>query len=771
MKSILLCLLTFFFQSTLSGQISFSCNTNNTALLNSLIIKEVNKYRKKAKVEPLYHDTALKPAATDHSNYMTEINQITHFQYIKDKKTPKNRVDYYGEQFNLVTENIQQTYLFLKGKHEIKTCEDLAKVLVKNWKNSRPYYENMIRAGFTTTHTSVNIDSKGKIYACQLFGSDAYKNSYRDSLLTYIYKTENNRKCENCENKLLVGDLQVDCKGVISYTGKAPLFKTKFILPRFRINRLHYGLAADIVLKEQYDCDTNIVFNGKRGVRGIPLEPVFKKNFRKGNNVFFWKFIDIKLGVVPEWIDQDYEVNLTVINNKRTCLSIAEHAILSEFHVDIKTELYLDSLGKYYQIPIIDSSTYILKFGKAVVKINDLVLLPVNKFLNQNSNIVKHIKIQGFSSVEGTTENNIKIYKARVHTITEKLKEFGIDSSLMTLSSTENFRDFRNDIIGTQYEYLSKKSDSYIKLKVNDGLSKELEPILVNHRFAEVTIYTEHFEKRAFDKDTVYYLYKKYLKAGDTRNCQRIQAIEYNLALDNKVSINDIKTFIIPNERQYIDLLCDRYLMIYRLDSSNLDPLNEFKDSLVSLKKLNDKNIKVATNLALLKYTNWDSMSYKKSKKYYGELISENNIEPVIKARLALNYATYLDWRLYSKVFSRKRYRYNSIKGYVKQAKLSVSETMDLASYYAFFKDYRFAYALSKKVIYKSKDPDEAVFFLKLIYYLHRPLSEKTILKYFKRLAQLKGKEFCAYFNSPNLNFQILDDPEIRSIYCENCSN
>lgn len=770
MKISLLFLLLLILNNSIYSQNTFNCSSDE---FNTFVLKEVNKHRKKAKVSPLYNDGNLGLAGIDHSNYMAEKDKLTHFQKNRIKKTPKNRVDYYGEQFDIVGENVLQNWLKISKKHDIKTCEDLAKVLVDSWRNSPPHYANMIDENYTTTYTSFNISPKGKVYACQLFGSDAYYNDFKDSVLLYEYKPAKKARCKRCERKLLNGNLQVLDDSLIVFSGIAgPIwgFRTKHLTRRPRFNWFHFAIAADIVLKEQYNCDTNIVFNGKTGVRGIPLEPVFKKDFSKGQNIFFWKFISIELGTVPEWIDQDYEVNLTVINNKRTCLPIIFNVLPAKFNVDINLDLYLDSLNKFYHIPVTDSLTYRLEFEKSKSTVNEVLLAPLDKFVTNNFEYIKSIEIKGQSSIEGSSQQNIQLYEKRAELLSDRLIELGIDSSLISNSSNENFEDFRIAIKNTKYDFLLSKNNTQLKEEVNNNYVEELEYILQRQRYAEVTIQTLKYEKKAFKKDTLYQLFSLSLDNNDFRNCKRMQAIEYGLLLNNNLSLNEFTSYKIEPKKQLVDLLCDRYLIKFQIDTLNINRTNEFQDSLISLRKIDKTNTKVNTNLVLLEYENWLNLPLRKSIKYFDTLIGRNYVDPVLKSRMILNYSTNLDWRIYHS-FKKKKYHNNEIKRYIKPAKLDSHDIFELASYYAFFKDYRYAYMLTKRLVYRNATFDETVFFLKLIYYLHGSLSKKTIIRHFKRIAKLKGEEFCKYFNSPNLNFQILDDKEIREIYCQTCNN
>lgn len=778
MKFILLYLFTSIIFFNTFSQVSFDCYSGDGKLLNEYILKEVNKHRKKAKVPALKNDGLLHLAAEDHVNYMSNKDKLTHFQRNKFKKTPKNRVDFYGEQFDLVGENVQQNWLKISEKKFIKNCEELAKTLVTGWRNSPPHYANMIYEGFTTTYTAVNINSDGKIYACQLFGSDAYHNTYRDSLLNYTYKPTKEKRCKKCERKQLRGAVSVINDSLIVFTGQSPMFitlpfvKSKFYKRRIWLNLFRYGIAADIVLKEQYDCDTNIVFNGKTGVRGIPLEPVFQKDFKKGDNVYFWMFIYIELGVVPEWIDQDYEVNLTLINNKRTCAPVIFNSLPVGFEVDINMDLYLDSLSKYYNTTQVDTFNHKLLFGKSENTVHDSTLIPITTFVQNNYETISNIEVKGFSSIEGSTEGNISLYKTRASNITQQLIELGIDSSLIRFSSQENFKDFRKDIMGTQYSYLNAKSNLELKEEVNKMPNGEVESILTNHRFTEVTILTKTEQQFAFTKDTVYDLLKTSIDEKNVNDCKKMQAIEYNLALENEVTISDITAITLPIEKKFANVLCDRYLMIYRLDSLNPNRTKTFKDSLVSLKKVDPKNVKVNTNIELLKYPEWTPLKYKKARKHFDSLVNNKYVDKTIKARMILNFAAKSDWyHAYLYPTTNKRFYFRHVKQFIKPAKLNIEDTFELATYYTFFNDFHFAYNLTKRKVYQSTNPDEIVFFLKLIYYLDGALPTKTVIRHFKRIALIKKEEFCTYFNSPYLNFQILDDPEIRKIYCATCAN
>ena len=76
-------------------------------IINKHIINEVNILRKRKKRPPLKNDFKLHKAAQDHAQYLSKKNTLTHFQNIKKKKTPADRLSFYKIDFVSCGENVQ----------------------------------------------------------------------------------------------------------------------------------------------------------------------------------------------------------------------------------------------------------------------------------------------------------------------------------------------------------------------------------------------------------------------------------------------------------------------------------------------------------------------------------------------------------------------------------------------------------------------------------------------------------------------------------------
>ena len=762
------------------GQIILSNDSEiDLELLNTHILNEVNLLRQTAKTPPLSNQILLKPASEDHASYMLDHEKTTHFQKNKIKKTPQNRVNFYGEQFSLIGENIQMTYISLcfekkskRQKKGIVTYESLAKELVLNWRNSPKHYKNIIFPDYKTTFTSIKMTKDGKIYACQLLGSTPY-NYPIPSPKIYPYKPEKNCKCRRANKKTLLGTdgrVIVLKDSTLVYVSNSKRRAIKGI-----VNPWSDGMAADIVLKSQYPCNGENTFNAKRGVRGVPLEPVFKKDFRKGKNyVNKQGFTSIELGKLPSWVTEDYEINITIINKKRTCKNIKVDITPVDFHLNLPLEFSFDTLMRKLHNTYYDTVSCKIYYEKATSLINDSSLKPIIKMIEENQSKIVEIKVKGFASIEGSAALNTKLYNKRAQIIIDYLKKYGVDTAKIIVSTNENFEEFRRDVKNTPFEFLHKLSNNNLKKKLSEKeLSRNLEYILKNHRYAELTLNLRKDEIINYDKKLTHELLQKSIDNNKINEAKSLQSVQFGLALKGEIKSDDLDSVTIPEEKRNVDLLNNKILMKYFLDSLNPNSSFNLKQSLLQLYAIDSNNKVVNTNLKLLEYREASKSDLLTQKKFYQLLVKKTNIDSKIKARMILNLGANHDWNLYYSrgISKRVKYLYNKSKSYIKEAKLTPEQTFDLAGYYAFFNDVKFSYQLTKNLLDKTERLKDLLFFLKLIHPTDVDISKKTYYSLFRKIQRISGDEFCTLFNSPNLNFQILDDLEIKKIYCNQCSD
>jgi len=776
LKRIVLLLFVLWYGLTSKAQTKLETSSIDEELLNSFILKEINEIRKKEKVDSLNIEALLAPAANDHADYMSGIEKTTHFQKDKAKKSPKNRVDFYGQQFSSVGENVQLANVNLIPKElkkkiktdKIESYEDLAKVLVTNWKNSPPHFANIIRPEFTNTYTSIKIGPNGEIYACQLFGSNPYEYPEEFEKEVYKYKPENEKKCKRCRKGNSVGgQIVVGEDGTIAYYSNEKKSLRKLIK-----NPFTDAIAADIVLKEQYPCGGENVFNGYSGVRGIPLDPVFKKGFRAGSNMFRKRAVYIELGKLPEWVDQDYEVNLTLVNKKRTCSSIIFHTIPASLDIKIPILFDVDTVFTFPIRQLKDTLEYRVNFDRSQTNLNDSTIYRLiagqKDKINKNTRAVVH----GYASIEGTSEENARLFRQRAEVIREALIKSGCDSSKIELIAEENFKDFRRDIKNTPFNYLSSLSDIELKERLKkQTLLDSIDYLLKQHRYADLKFFTNVNNTIKFDPESAKAMLDNSMKLNDMPQIQNLLAYFNQKALNGEITKDQFDEIKIPEERNYVPLMYQHLLVKDRIsDEDSLSKMNDLKRDLSIQFELSPKNKEVNTYLDYITYLEVRNSDLQTIRDYYDTISKRKSIDKTVQSRMLLQLAANNDVTLF---FMKRKKKFNfyfpKMKKLVHPAELSVDETFQVASFYTFFGDYKYAYDLIKNQIDKTDDPAHLVFFLKLIKLTDVGISENKQLDYFRKIKLQTGDKFCELFNSPQLNFQFLDDEKVKAIYCEQC--
>lgn len=511
-----------------------------------------------------------------------------------------------------------------------------------------------------------------------------------------------------------------------------------------------------------------------RAVDGIPLAPVYKKDFRSDR--YKRKSSYIILGEVPSYIDQEFEVNLTVISNKRTCSKTLFHIIPAYFSLTPSLEFKLDTLSASAIKTRVDILTEKIMYGQDDATISDSLMRPVIALLEENDKTVVTANVSGYASIEGSTENNLQLQKTRAENILKHLGDFGISEASVNVKTSENFEEFRTDIKGTEFEELGNLSNAELKTLLLDRTKMlELEPILKNHRYAKLTIGVRWTEKIEFDLDTVQYLMKKAvanLSVGKIREAQSLQA---KFAVNGELTVDDLYEVEIPRQKKFIRPLYNRLILQFYIDSTDnrYEALTLLRDSLASLITLDKSNKLLNTQHLIAEFETINFGGYKDRRKYMDKLKKRKFIDSKVHARLILKLASINDWSWWTSngYSSPSNFMFKEVKKYVVPAGLSVEEKFQVARYYCFFHENKYAYSLTKSIVDDTDDPKNIIFFLKLIYLTDAHPDRKTYIRLFKKIQKIAGPEFCTFFNSPRLNFQIFKDPEVKEIYCEMCGD
>ena len=545
------------------------------------------------------------------------------------------------------------------------------------------------------------------------------------------------------------------------------------------------GLAVDIVTRGKYSCENSSV--PIKEIRGQLLKPMYSNTLRKnldlnGNNIY-----QVNLGKVPkELLNEDLEYNILFLSNKNLCRYYVIYDLKYYDWDLLDMGMYLDELTfSPKQIQSSDNQSFakdetlkfIIPFKKNQTTYSKADIKPIYESLRLKDYNIKSVKIKAYASIEGIVSRNKVLQETRGNSIVKAIQEFQGPAIKTEVSASENWVEFFNDIEGTSYEYLKPLTKSEVREEIAGSLSREMEPILKNHRKAVVELEIEkkdNFSTLGLDELLVKFnqevVNKNIGVAKDVQNSifERIKKNPKGLTFLDKMEI--------PNQKEFVDILNKNAAFKYMTDYTYaLITYNELQE----LEKLAPDNAAIKYNLAAvrIKLLYWDAANVQKtdlntqifSLKKYG--ISDGDI-----SRMLVNFHVILsEFFLVQGDHSSKENSVNYVNKNYQKFKSSNNDYLNLAQYFNKYGSPNMAIDLLDGKA-KTIDIDEDLLF----YYLNLTIINKELIKeksyrtVMLNAINMNKVRFCKLFNSVNtggVTFQLLENSFLRKTYCDSCNN
>ena len=546
------------------------------------------------------------------------------------------------------------------------------------------------------------------------------------------------------------------------------------------------GVAVDIVLKDKYNCKLAEI--DKSQIRGFLLKPVYASQLKsglkpKGDNTF-----RTYVGKIPEgFLNDDLEYNILFLGNKNLCRYYVIYDLESYAWDLLDMGMYLDSIT--YDTKQIESSSeegfvvknktlkFIIPFKKNKSNYSQADIKPIYDSLRLTDFNIKAINIKAYSSVEGIESRNIELQKLRANSIVAALQTFQKSTIQTEVTSSENWVEFFNDIKGTKYAYLSTLSKNEVRDKIAGTISREMEPILKNHRKAVLELELEKKDK--YKTQSVEVLVGKFNEAISAENFK--EATEIQNSIFERLRMKEVSPAIlqkmnIPKQAKYVNFLNKNAAFKYMLDFRQaLIVYNE----LLALEKLmpNDKAVKY--NLAAIKIKLWRFKAIEVDEnalKSEISLLKNVGINSSLISRMMVNYhVVRAENFMQKRDFTNKDKSVNYINTHYNKFSLTDYDYLSLAQFFSYYGNTNMAVALLEAKA-RSIDINEDLLF----YYLNLTLINKELTKesdyrtILLNANNMNKERFCKLFNSVEnggVTFQLLEDEYLRKSYCETCQN
>ena len=544
------------------------------------------------------------------------------------------------------------------------------------------------------------------------------------------------------------------------------------------------GIAIDVVSKSRFDCAKEKI--EKKQIQGQLLPPVYRNDLRRNLKSAGDQLYRTFVGKIPGSIKSNtLEYNILFLKDKNLCRYQIMYNLASYPWDLLDMGMYLDSLT-YQRQPIkqnakngvitkTKSMKFIVPFEKNKAQYTQEDIKPIYDSLRLTNFNIQKIAVKAYSSVEGSLERNLELQQQRANSIIEALQSFQKPTIETTVSTSENWVEFLNDIENTPYENLQSLTKSEIKAKLTGEMANQLETILKDHRKAVLRLDLE--KKDAFKSLSPGELINKYEKAIDEVNMEKAAKIQnsiFDKIRSNALSPDYLKKLQVPQQAKFARLIKKNATFKYLTNERQaLIVYNELK----ALEKLVPNNGEVKYNIVALKIKLWRYQAIPIKEKQLKQTIKNLKkfgiAQPLINRMLVNYHIIKAEKSMRKRDYQVKDASVNFINKTYEKFDLSDFDYLSLAQFFSYYANTNLAVELLEEKV-KSIDIDEDLLF----YYLNLTLINEELTKdsdYRTALLNaynMNETRFCELFNAVDnggVSFQLLANQYLRKTYCENC--
>jgi hypothetical protein len=546
-------------------------------------------------------------------------------------------------------------------------------------------------------------------------------------------------------------------------------------------NKSTDGVAIDIMHKNQFKCGSKNQLTASKVARGNLLAPIYKKEM-EANKLVTDGIVFVKYGELPDNIKEDeVEFNLIIIQKKYLChYGVISNLDFAKWDL-LEMGLYRDSLSteqyKQQNKEISKVLRFQVPFEKNTVTFKKEDIKPLYDSLHLTDYNVKEISIRAYSSVEGTTENNLKLQEGRAASIVEALQSYQKPEINSHVVAAENWVEFLKDIEFSGFNTLSALSKEQVKAKLTDKkILADLEPVLKKHRKALIELKLQKkFSDNENNPSILKTFFQQSIEKKDLAEAMYLQQLIFEKIRDKQIPEDFIGKLEIPRQSVYGPLLNNAAVF----NSEQRDPfLYENLQNFESLLQIMPGNPRIKYNIALLKLKSWQQNELLTNKadleKSFAEL-EKLGIHKSLILRLKINFYIILtEYLMNNSEFAAKDLVLKEVFNIYKNVKLSDADLLNLAKYLSNYSRFDWANSILQKRAYEVDADSELIFYYLKMNIINWDMSKKAQFRTLMLNAIDKDRAgFCQIFYPKSLGgvtFQLLEEEFLKKTYCENCN-
>ena len=758
-------------------------------LLAEAVRANINKYRIANGLDSLKNDITLSNAAEDQSAFMADKEMLSLKQKGK-KKTTGKRVIYYGGS-NFAEEVVCK--MSAKKGNLLFTYKKVADDITFKFLNSKKTSMKLLNPEFIFFGVGSTQDLSGKkIYTSIVAGNyksfnnganrrkemDVQYSTKKYGLKPYDYKT-----CKKCDKYKNIEDLQ---KGLYVNDGII-YFKTNN-LKAFRkiIKGSKDGIAVDVIQKEQYTCTGDNIIDNNLVNKGVLVKRIWAKKIYKKNLITDKKErktkLDVMVGKMPKGIEDDYELNLVIIVNKKVCANIPQ-SFIEDGGVEYMSDLDLlaDTVtinANFVYTPLVETSVlnFRIPFERGKFTYNPADIEPFLESLKEPEFVIDNLKITAYSSIEGNAQTNKTLQKKRAASIVESLNSRQQSEMKTTIETKENWDEFKSDVSSTSNSDLASMNIEQARAAIKSrGLTKELEPILENHRYAKLEMSITY--DIAGDKEQAFVVsrFNKAIKEGDLPKALAVQKYILKKIIDEDYDEDAVKNQEIPETATYAGLMMNKIWMLKYVEQEDLES-GVYCEMINTLYNLVPSNNYIRYNKT---YCDVANKKFKKQPVIYQQqkdidaLYEETSISKETIDLLNLE----LQFRVIEAIDTSDTeselvvISMDKIKEIFNIKEADWQNSLKLAYIFMKHEDYAFATKLLEPFVYEEKVFEELIFtYVSLCSKSQAKMYSNRFAHAMQKAHEINSVRYCEMFSGKKFPMQVLENKHVKKDYCNYCN-
>lgn len=767
-------------------------NEFDNTMLENMIFDKINEYRTTNKLENLTRNEKLDKAANSQA---MEFKEMMKLDPNDDVSARLKKVGGNGK-----ADGNSLIFSISKGK-DLLTYQDAAKQIADKFISGKASQKKIVTPSYFYTGLSVVLDvEKKKVYVSQTLGGldvagGNLKKLYKTLPIKVTTKSKflpaNDKDCKQCEKFTQFKKLY---NGIEIKNGKVYLTYDNLKELKSLLKKDNDGLGIEFVIRKQYRCEGENIYNAAIPTRGAVVKPTFskkligpKKNLAEGGDKaksYYGVIGKVKKSILAK-LPEDYEYNVLVIQNGTVCKSIKRSYVEDGGQKSLTVlSIFPDSaiLNPGGWVPTNEKGVITFKIpfevNKSDYQASDVK--PLMDALNEPKYKINNIILDAHSSLEGDTLNNTRLQQKRAESILRAIQSMGkADSNLVKSQNitTSNGWDIWQQQVKTNKDLAYFKNMTYDEIRDNlkdPEVFKKLDTVLKAQRFAGVKMDVTYDATGANEQPFVLSQLKKAIDAKDGAKALKIQQFAISRILAKKYDAAPFISMVIPQNPNFTSLIVNQIFLDNAINQDGeLSPAvrAKFEDL---YKKSPDNG-----------FASFNKFLYDVK---FGELKDEKQIKETQKGIDGL-YATKIPQKYADALNLEYQFKIMGYFDTVDNKNPLIGDCMErikkvfnvegsswqnaLKLGYIFIANNDLKYAtkiLSPFLNTEGVNPE-----LYFTYLTAAAPDDKNIFTKDFRIAMDKAKEadqerFCKLFGAPKLSFQYLENPLIKESYCATCN-